>query len=377
MINRRHFIQGTSASIAFAGYPISGITRDLPEGNLIVLILEGGMDGLTAVPPIGDKNLQRLRGEAVAQNLIPLGSDFGLHPSLSKFAKILVQGNAIIVHATNFPYKKRSHFEGQNIIESGSIIPFKEKTGWLGRALDHSKLAGKALALDMPLIIRGTTDIDNYYPADLAGSSNPESDILNLLSKSYEIENKQVFQKIAKKFEQQFLFARDNLSLAQYVGTQMRQELGPKAAIFKINEFDTHSKQGSDFGPHSERLKQLDDIFYALKKSLGDAWKNTIIMTVTEFGRTVKLNGSEGTDHGYGSVGFLAGGLINKSKIVTKWPGLEKKELFEERDLNSTIDYRSVCSACIETVFGLGHEIIASEIFYEKNLPRITDELFS
>ena len=151
---------------------------------------------------------------------------------------------------------------------------------------------------------------------------------------------------------------------------------GPSAAVIRVNEFDTHAQQGVDNGKVSDQLQELDNIFIALKQSLQSTWDNTIILTLTEFGRTVKMNGSSGTDHGYGTASLLAGGLLNKSGILTKWPGLSNNDLFEGRDLMATIDFRSICAACIEKAYGLDHDIIADKVFFEPNLTRHYDKLF-
>ena len=170
---------------------------------------------------------------------------------------------------------------------------------------------------------------------------------------------------------------RDPVSLAKYAGEEMAKLNGPVASVIRINEFDTHAVQGSDEGNHPRQLKLVDEVIGAYHKGLGDAWDRSIILTLTEFGRTVAVNGTEGTDHGYGSAGLIAGGLITKASIVSQWPGLAKNEQFEQRDLMATIDYRSVCSACIEKALGLEHDKIASEVFFTPKLPRVYDYIFS
>ena len=166
-ISRREFLKASAASLFLAGVPISGYTKDKPPGTISVIVLEGGMDGLSAVPPFGDPNLMKLRRGVTPDNFLKLNSFFGLHPSLKTFSALLARNNASIVHATNFPYTLRSHFEGQNLMEGGGLKPFSENTGWLGRSLDLANLGGRALSLDMPLILRGNNDNDNYFPANI------------------------------------------------------------------------------------------------------------------------------------------------------------------------------------------------------------------
>jgi uncharacterized protein (DUF1501 family) len=184
MISRRLFLKTIGASLALAGIPISGHTRDLPNGNIVVIILEGGMDGLAAVPPLGDPDLERHRKALMATNPISLNPFFGLHPALGGYAGMLANNEATIIHATNFPYTRRSHFEGQNVIESGNLTPFADRSGWIGRALDLAQMPGRALSIDMPLIIRGNLNNDNYYPASLVGSSTASPALMRLYCNS-------------------------------------------------------------------------------------------------------------------------------------------------------------------------------------------------
>ena len=378
MITRRQFLQSSAASLALAGFPIHGVTKDLPTGNIVVIILEGGMDGLAAVPPLGDPDLERARKGLISANPITLNPFFGLHPSLGGFARMLNDGEASIVHATAFPYTKRSHFEGQNVIQTGNMTPYASKSGWLGRSLELAGLPGRAYSMDMPLLIRGEAELDNYYPAHLRGSIDPTNMLTDQLSQYHGSIIGDAFTKVGLKHEEKAKFiARDPVSLAKHAGARLSDPLGPSVAVIKVQEFDTHAGQGADTGTHYEQLAEVDDIMIALKSSLGAQFKDTVILTLTEFGRTVKMNGSTGTDHGYGSAGLLAGGLLKGGKVITQWPGLGKRDRFEERDLQSTIDYRAVCAACIEAAFGLDHDLIADKIFYTPKLERVYDHLFT
>jgi uncharacterized protein (DUF1501 family) len=377
-LSRREFLKVSGASLFLAGIPIPGFTQDKPPGTISVIILEGGMDGLSAVPPIGDPNLSAMRKDLVPTNFLKLNSFFGLHPSLKSFSSLIAANNASIIHATNFPYKRRSHFEGQNLMQGGGLSPFSQTTGWLGRALDLAKTPGRALSLDMPLILRGSSEVDNFYPAKIPGSSNPTNDLIDLMVKSHVGKGADTFSKLKLKTSKEFKnIPRDPASLAIYAGQEMAKENGPLSSVIKVDQFDTHAGQGSEeYSNFGRRLTIVDDIIAGYKEGLGDAWDRNIILTLTEFGRTVAINGSSGTEHGYGSVGLLAGGSITKSRVLTKWPGLAKNEQFEGRDLMATLDYRSVCAACIEKALGLDHDLIASKVFFTPKLPRIYDYIF-
>ena len=378
-LTRREFLKASGASLFLAGLPLPGFTKDKPPGTISVILLEGGMDGLTAVPPFGDSNLLKMRKGLTPVNYLKLNSFFGLHPSFQYFGGLMAKNNASIVHATNFPYTKRSHFEGQNLMQGGGLNPFSETSGWLGRALELSKTPGRSMSLDMPLILRGMSGNDNFYPASIRSSSDLMTKLIDSISMSHSKEGSEVFKKVSKKSTQKdSIVPRNPASLAKFAGKAMAQEGGPLSSVIKVDQFDTHASQGSDeHGRHGKQLTLIDDIIAGYKEGLGDAWDRSIILTLTEFGRTVFENGTRGTDHGYGSVGLLAGGAITKSRVISDWPGLSKKEQFEQRDLMSTIDYRSVCAACIENALGLDHDLIADKVFFTPKLPRVYNNIFS
>ena len=378
-LTRREFLKASGASLFLAGLPMPGYTKDKPPGTISVIVLEGGMDGLTAVPPFGDPNLLKMRKNLVSENYLKLNSFFGLHPSFKYFAGLMAKNNAAVIHATNFPYTLRSHFEGQNLMQGAGLAPFSEKTGWLGRALDLAKTPGRAMSLDMPLILRGSNENDNFYPASILKSGDLITNLIQNISMTHEGDGAENFKKVQQKSTQSnVIVPRDPASLARYAGKVMSQEGGPLASVIKVDQFDTHANQGAEEnGQHGTQLAIIDDIIAGYKDGLGDAWDQSIILTLTEFGRTVSENGTRGSDHGYGSAGLLAGGAITKSNIISQWPGLSKSEQFEQRDLMSTIDYRSVCAACIEKSLGLDHDLTAEKVFFTPKLPRLYDYIFS
>ena len=378
MINRRCFLKAMPPALALSGYPVHGFTKDAFDGRIIVIMLQGGMDGLLAVPPIGDDDLYKQRKALVAANPLKLNPLFGIHPNFKNFSRMLKSNEASIIHATSFPYTGRSHFEGQNISQIGLKKAFSVDTGWLGRAMDIAKITGRAMSLDAPLLIRGALEFDNYYPASIEETSIPKNDLLELLKNTHDGTAMETFEKLSQSLMQgsDEFRARDPLSLAAKAGDAMRRNDGPRVAVLTIPEFDDHSSIGSTTGHHPDLFTLLDSVFGQLKKSLKETWNNSIVLTTTEFGRTVQENGSEGTDHGYGSVGLLAGGLIKQSSVVANWPGLSNKALFEKRDLYATIDYRSVCAACIEAAFGLDHDLIINKVFQDKKIKRTFRHVF-
>ena len=292
---------------------------------------------------------------------------------------------ASIVHATSIPYKQRSHFEGQNLMESGGRVPYQEKTGWVGRAMKLANLQGDGLALSlpMPLLLRGIPKNNNYFPT---WGRLPRKDTLDLLKSVYadssEDELLQMMDFIKKRKDEQMMGGtgggdrQKNKNLARQAAKYLRKPNGPRVAVFEVNGFDTHAAQGGVDGTHTECLVEMDEIINNLKDNLQEAYKDTIILTVTEFGRTIKQNGGNGTEHGYGTAIFMAGGLLKKSQVHTDWPGLKRKEMYEGRDLNATIDARSVYASAMSTVFDLDFKRIQKDVFWGEDLQNLSDKLF-
>ncbi len=380
-INRRNFLKTTAiTSLYFAGFGIPTFADIKKKKNLIVIMLRGGMDGLCAVPIKDDKNFEKLRSKINLDRTLPLTSDFDLHPALDVFKRLWDKNLAAVVHATNIPYTGRSHFDGQNLMESGGKIPYNVKTGWLGRTMKLADLTGNglALALPMPLLIRGVPMNDNYYPVR---GTLPRKEILNTIQSAFKDYNEKILSETLNSIQnregQNYYASTDNFSLAMSAGKKLSKINGPKVAVFEVDGFDTHAAQGSTNGAHADCLNDYDRILQGLKQTMTkQAFDNSLIVTLTEFGRTIQQNSSNGTEHGYGSAILLAGGLVKKAQVHSDWPGLKKKELFEGRDLNSTIDARSIYASAMSIVFDLEFERIRKEVFWGEKLQNLSDKLF-
>jgi uncharacterized protein (DUF1501 family) len=384
-ISRRDFLKGTATSLFLAGFNLPALATSSRKKNLVVIMLRGGMDGLCAVPVIGDKNFEKRRKSILIEDTIKLNSDFALHPRLIGFNKCWNENTGSIVHATSIPYKQRSHFEGQNLMESGGRVPYQEKTGWVGRAMKIANLKGDGLALSlpMPLLLRGIPKNNNYFPT---WGRLPRKDTLDLLKSVYadssEDELLQMMDFIKKRKDEQMMGGtgggdrQKNKNLARQAAKYLRKSDGPRVAVFEVNGFDTHAAQGGVDGTHTECLVEMDEIINNLRDNLQEAYQDTIILTVTEFGRTIKQNGGNGTEHGYGTAIFMAGGLLKKSQVHTDWPGLKRKEMYEGRDLNATIDARSVYASAMSTVFDLDFKRIQKDVFWGEDLQNLSDKLF-
>ena len=379
-INRRDFLKTTAlTSLYFAGFGAPTLASNGPKKNLIVIMLRGGMDGLCAIPIKGDKNFEKLRSKINLDRTLALTTDFDLHPALKTFKRLWDENLSAAVHATNIPYTGRSHFDGQNLMESGGKVPYQEKTGWLGRGMKVAGLTGKglALALPMPLLIRGVPMNNNYFPV---GKRLPSRSTLSLIEQAYKEHDEKLLGENLNIIMNRGLkntLSDDSWVLASNAGVELSKPNGPRVAVFEVDGFDTHAAQGATNGAHADCLSDYDRIVNGLKQSMSkEAFNNSLIITLTEFGRTIKQNSSNGTEHGYGSAVLMAGGLVKKAQVHADWPGLKRKELFEGRDLNSTIDARSIYASAMSTVFDLDFKHIQKDVFWGENLQNLSDKLF-
>ena len=375
MVQRRQFITGLS-SLSLLGSPLFNARAEgLAKRNLVVIMLRGGMDGLTAVP-VKDSRLSNARPDISVDETLPLTSDFQLHPRLRHFHELWQKGQAAVVHATNIPYTNRSHFEGQDVMQSGGHVPYGDKTGWLGRGLSEANLDGVALSLPMPLLLRGNIVPDNFYPANFP---LPRDFVMDKVADSYQhdAEIKEMMAKIQGRPRSMSFYTSSDIDvLARQAAEQLADAAGPRVAVFDIGGFDTHAAQGGSDGEHGEKLRDYDRVLKLLSIGLKDALDDTLILTLTEFGRKLHQNGGYGTEHGYGTAILMAGGLVKRSQVYADWPGLKSGDLFEGQDLMATIDARSVYCSAMATCFDTDFEKIRRGAFYGDPLDDLTDKLF-
>ncbi|MBS1090036.1 DUF1501 domain-containing protein [Gluconobacter sp. Dm-74] len=376
MISRRTALLGlTSAwtlgrsSLAFAG---SSGGPDDPR--LVVILLRGALDGLSAVTPYGDPDLASYRRALVLPEpgqeggLLDLGGFYGLHPSLVTLHELYGQGQMLPIHAVAGHYRSRSHFEAQDYLESGADE--RLGSGWLNRAV--SVLQGKAnrpdgyglaMGLTVPLLLRGSARVGSYAPA---GSQHPDADLYGqilALNASDPVTGPALRNALKARGFSDAAMTQEGMAAAPGVdaagkprkidaftqlstaaGEMLATAHGPRVAALEIGGWDTHAGQlGRLGGP----LAQLDRGIGALRQGLGERWNRTVVLALTEFGRTVRINGTGGTDHGTGTVAFLAGGAVAGGKVGGTWPGLRSGQLFENRDLAPTTDLRSVAAGVL------------------------------
>jgi uncharacterized protein (DUF1501 family) len=361
-MKRRNFLKGSLGTLYMMASPNMAFPDvKLTEKRLLVVLLRGGLDGLAAVPPLADKNLSKIRKDVLVQGANDLDGFFGIHPNLKFLESEYQSGNAAFVHATSFPYTGRSHFDGQNIMETGSEQAYAVTSGWVGRAMNAAGFSSLAVSLPIPIILRGNEVNSNYFPTNFSKATKKEYAEVEKMWKS-DSQLNGMLKDISSRHTTNH-GRGDTIELIGFAASQMHKPNGPRVGLLEIDGFDTHALQGNEQGEHAELLEDLDNILRFFKKRMGPLYDDTAIVTVTEFGRTAFENGTQGTDHGWGSSMILAGGLVNGKQVVSDWPGLSKRNLFEDRDLKMTIDARDIYAEVVKTVFDLENDVISEHVF--------------
>lgn len=359
--DRRFFICRVGAALALAPWASLGLAATGAPGGprLVFVILRGGLDGLTAVPAVGDPSFAPARGPLAqfGAEPLPLAAPFALHPNLAQLHAMYGRGEMLVVHATGLPYRERSHFDAQQVLESGGTRPHELDTGWLGRALAAGGRKGIAINTAVPLALRGGTAVDTWAPSTLP---DPSPDLVARLEAMYAQRDPGLAQALARArglrsdgcmataMEGGTGAARGGAqqvaALARKAGEFLALPDGPMAAVLEIGGWDSHANQAAPNGALSNQLRALDGGLAALRDALvaGGAWPRTVVIVATEFGREVAVNGTLGTDHGSGGAAFVLGGAVAGGRVVADWPGLAPRDRFEGRDLRVTTDLRAV-----------------------------------
>lgn len=365
---RRAALQWLAASLGTATLParlaLAASSSDAEAPRLVVVMLRGALDGLAAVPALGDPAWPALRGQEApppsAQPPRPLdGTLFALHPALASLHRWWGERQLLILHAIASPYRERSHFDAQQLLESGGERPFALQTGWLGRALHATSKPAVALSPAMPVALRGAEQASSWTPSR---SGAADAELLARIARLYG-DDRQLAEAWSKALVQQGM-AREAgraemgtngsalgfAALARQAGNFLSAERGSRVAWLETGGWDTHSQQANRL---QRQLASLDEGLAALRESLGPHWARSTVLVMTEFGRTAVLNGSGGTDHGSGGVALLAGGAVAGGRVLADWPGLAPAQLLEGRDLRPTQDIRRVIGAVLQRQFGL------------------------
>jgi uncharacterized protein (DUF1501 family) len=370
------------------------------QNRLVFIILRGALDGLSAVPPYGDPDYARLRGELAvappggANSALPLNSTFGLNPGFSFLHDSFAAKELVVFHAVATPYRERSHFDGQDVLENGLTQPHASPTGWLNRALSglpagiRSRESGVALAQNVPLVLRGPAAVASWSPSVLP---DLDADTLQRIADRYasdpvlsrRLADAMATDKLATQAQSMPAAATDTTmaSSEQQQGAAVRstaarytetvktaagflcREDGPSVAVFDTTGWDTHFNEGGGQGQLRARLAVLDETLRTLKQNMGETWSRTAVLLATEFGRTAAANGTRGTDHGTGSAAFLLGGAVAGGRVLADWPGLSGSSLYQQRDLKPTLDVRAVMKSVLHDHLQIAKATLDNDVF--------------
>ena len=391
--DRRQFLAvGGIAGLGVLVPPRFAFAQAAPgPSRFVFLIMRGALDGLAAVPPYGDVDYAPLRGElAIAapgstDGALALDARFGLHPSLVFLHEAYASGELAVLHAIASPYRERSHFDGQDVLEGGGVRAHEYASGWLNRALEDLPLGntqlkerGIALGQNTPLVMRGSAPVASWSPARLAAL---DEDTLQRLSDLYAADPllaRRLADALATDAQASDMQEAANAgSLApaaaaarnRYLETVraaagfLKRDDGPRVAVFDTLGWDTHANEGGARGALAQRLGVLDGALRTLKDSLGDTWGRTVVLVATEFGRTAAVNGTRGSDHGTGAAAFLLGGAVRGQRVVADWPGLARGALYQDRDLAPTLDLRAVMKGVLRDHLGVREDVLEAKVF--------------
>lgn len=369
-LSRRNFVGlGASAMLATAFGARMAFARAATERRFVFIIQRGAADGLHTVAPVGDPAYAGQRGQLAEEfaSAPKLNDMFALHPSMKNIYGLYGAKQALFLHAVASPYRDRSHFDGQNVLETGGTSAYQLKDGWLNRLLSMLPADDKAIALaaTVPMALRGPVEVASYAPSGLPDAS---ADLLTRVSQMYQGDSQLHGiweQATATKMLTSDLAANNGKNAAD-TGTLTAKMLsapgGSRIAMIETNGWDTHAGQK---GRLSGQFNGLDQMVGALKTGLGPLWNDTVILVATEFGRTVRVNGTQGTDHGTGSCTMLFGGAVNGGRVLADWPGLAEAALYENRDLKPTTGLDAVIGSTVSDHFGLVPQTATKKLFPE------------
>jgi uncharacterized protein (DUF1501 family) len=385
MIDRRGFLKSSLVGATmFSSMDRLAFASSGGDARLVMLILRGGMDGLAAAPAYGDSAYRKLRGTLALQSprstrgILNLDGFFGLHPNMKNLHAMYRQNEMLLGHAIATSYRDRSHFDGQKQLENGTDSPVGAHDGWLNRTLKYLPDASSeaiALAQNVPLILYGDAAVNSWSPSVLPEA---DSETIARIARMYagdeffssQFESAMQTRAMADDLDDGGMMGKrsgarnQNIDvLIKAAGRFLGEEEGPRIAVLESSGWDTHANQGSDSGQLANKLSQLDTGLALLKRELGRAWKNTVVVVASEFGRTVAVNGSNGTDHGTANAVFLLGGAVNGGRVLSDWPGLAKSRLYEGRDLKSTLDIRSLFKSLLHDHLRISADALENTIF--------------
>jgi uncharacterized protein (DUF1501 family) len=399
-LNRRTLLQlGLAAGATAMTTRYSFAAPAAGDARLVFIIMRGALDGLSAVPPYADPDYARLRGELAigapggSDGALALDGYFGLNPGLVFLQQSYMARELIVLPAVASAYRERSHFDGQDVLESGMTQPHASQTGWLNRALVSLPAAaragrqgGVALAQNVPLVLRGSAEVASWSPSVLP---DLDDDTMRRISERYANDpllSRRLAEALSTGSEaaQSAQAAAPAMAMASDVAAGspvvrstagrytetvrtaagfLRRDDGPTVAVFDTTGWDTHFNEGGAQGQLRTRLSVLDESLRTLKETLGDVWPRTVVLLATEFGRTAAANGTRGTDHGTASAAFLLGGAVAGGRVLADWPGLSARSLYQQRDLKPTLDLRSVMKSVLHDHLQVASRALDADVF--------------
>ncbi|PTB21114.1 hypothetical protein C9I57_10430 [Trinickia symbiotica] len=371
MVSRRRFLTVSAAGAgAMLVAPYIAFAHTATTRRFVFIIQRGAADGLHIVVPYAEPAYATLRRELTVDVSAAkkLDGTFALHPSLQRTAELYAARQALFVHAVATPYRDRSHFDGQNVLETGGTSPYQFRDGWLNRLvgmLPTNRAQAIAIAPTVPTALRGKFEVTSYAPSGLPG---PSDDLLLRVGQLYErdaqlgplwnaaMATREMGGPTGAK--------QDPAGIGKLAAGFLARDDGPRIAMIETGGWDTHSAQN---GRLAAQLKALDTMLASLRDGLGPVWADTTVLVATEFGRTAAANGTGGTDHGTGSVAMLLGGAVAGGRVVADWPGLRSADLYEGRDLKPTASLDAVIACAAAETFGLDGHRTAAALFLQKS----------
>ena len=394
--SRRELLLASGVLFAWAHMPRAARAEGR-DPRFLTIVLRGALDGLATVAPVGDPDWVRLRGEDAltldgAARALPLDNFFALNPAMPNLARMYGAGHATIVHAVASPYRERSHFDGQDVLESGLTKPGAADTGWLNRAMatlapaERARRGKEAFAVGpvTPLVARGPAPVMSWTPPKLPPAT--DDTVMRLLALyrhtdptlARALEERVDIAAIARaggmdmrpqkagKPQQGVPGAAIKTYFADSAGAAAKflaRDDGPRIGALAFDGWDTHANEGAANGRLALLLGALDGALAAIETGMGPAWNETVVAVVTEFGRTARINGTEGTDHGTATVALLAGGGLKGGRVVADWPGVAEATLYESRDLKPTTDLRAVLKGVLRDHVRVDARALDDQVF--------------
>jgi uncharacterized protein (DUF1501 family) len=379
MFDRRSLLIGGGATAVAAAFaPRMAFAKAATDRRFVFIIQRGAADGLSVVAPVGDPAFSGVRG-VLGEDLAgarKLDAMFALHPALVQTGALYGNGQALFAHAIASPYRDRSHFDGQNVLETGGASAYQQKDGWLNRLLGvvpTEERSAIAVAATVPMTLRGAREVASYAPSALPDASE---DLLRRVTMLYE-GDRQLHALWDEALQTRTLtgdLASDNGRNAAATGALAAKLLlpanGARIAMIETGGWDTHSAQK---GRLQAQLKGLDAMIAALQAGLGPVWDRTMVLVATEFGRTVAVNGTNGTDHGTASAAMLLGGAVKGGRVIADWPGLAPGALYDGRDLKPTMGLDAFIGGAVAGHFALDPTTTMAALFPASAKERATE----